>query len=84
MTWEPPADPNGVILSYHLNVSIDPRDVSYFTMSDVPIEIGADERTYVLEGLHPFIEYQLQLSARTRVGIGNRTAVMPATTLMAG
>lgn len=86
MTWKPPEDPNGVILSYQLFVSIDPQDASYFTPVTLhdPIILGAEDRSYVLRDLHPFIEYQLRLSANTSVGMGNSTDVKSAITDMAG
>ena len=85
VSWEPPDDPNGIVISYHLFISIDPRDAEYLN-SDIQseFEIAADNRGYILEGLHPFIEYHLQLSARTIAGMGITTSVLSATTLTEG
>ena len=86
VTWGPPADPNGIILSYNLFVMLNEEDAQYlpgpsrmnFTIEDI------NTRSYVLTDLHEFATYSLRLAAATSVGIGNRTEPVMRKTLMDG
>ena len=86
VTWGAPADPNGVILSYHLSVELDPADAAYLpgnSTMNVTID-NPDARSYVLSGLHEFATYSLSLAAATAQGIGNSTEPIQRSTATAG
>ena len=86
VTWNAPADPNGVILSYHLFVELDPADAAYLpgnpTMNITIDNPGA--RNYILSDLHEFATYSMRLAAATAQGIGNSTEVRQEKTATAG
>ena len=86
VTWGAPADPNGIILSYHLFVELDPEDATYLPgNSSMDITIAdPDARSYILSGLHEFATYCLRLAAATAEGIGNMTECINRTTNMTG
>ena len=86
VTWGAPADPNGVILSYHLFVTLNPSNAVYLPGNpDMNITIeDPTARIYILSGLHEFATYSLSLAAATAQGIGNRTDSVESTTAMAG
>ena len=86
VTWGAPADPNGVILSYHLFVTLDLANAVYLPGNpDMNITIeDPTARIYILSGLHEFATYSLSLAAATAQGIGNRTKPVESTTAMAG
>ena len=86
VTWGAPADPNGVILSYHLSVELDPADAAYLpenSMMNITID-DPDARSYILSGLHEFATYLLSLAAATAQGIGNSTEPIQRSTATAG
>ncbi|XP_064396511.1 phosphatidylinositol phosphatase PTPRQ-like isoform X3 [Halichondria panicea] len=76
LTWNEPSDPNGVVLSYHLDASVSTQD-SYITetgLEDLDSTLGnGDLREFVLTGLHPYVQYVFRLSAATSIGQGNAT-----------
>ena len=86
VTWGPPADPNGDILSYHLYVTLDPRDAAYLGSMNLEekFNINNTSRSYVVSGLHEFTMYSLRLAASTSAGIGNRTEPIEVKTGTAG
>ncbi len=87
LTWEVPIDPNGFIISYHLDVSVSTQD-SYITETGLDgfnSTLGNGElRDFVLRGLHPYVLYVLRLSAATNVGQGNATLPRESMTQQAG
>ena len=86
VTWGAPADPNGIILTYHLFVELDSPDAAYLPGSsymDITID-DPDARTYILSGLHEFATYTLRLAAATAQGIGNSTEPRQQKTATAG
>ena len=76
LTWNEPSDPNGVVLSYHLDASVSTQD-SYITetgLEGLDSTLGnGDLREFVLTGLHPYVQYVFRLSAATSIGQGNAT-----------
>ena len=84
MTWGPPADPNGDILSYHLYVMLDPRDAAYLGSMSLDENVSNTSTSYVVAGLHEFAVYFLSLAASTSAGIGNRTEPIEMRTGTAG
>ena len=86
VTWGPPADPNGIILSYSLFVTLDAQDAMYLPgPSSMNVTINdVDTRSHLLTDLHEFATYSLELAAATSVGIGDRTEPIAMTTEMAG
>ena len=73
VTWDAPSDPNGVILSYHLLVELDPADAAYLPGNRTMNITITNAMSYVLTGLHEFATYHLSLTAATAQGIGNST-----------
>ncbi len=87
LTWNEPSDPNGVVLSYHLDASVSTQD-SYITetgLEGLDSTLGnGDLREFVLTGLHPYVQYVFRLSAATSIGQGNATLPREAMTQEAG
>ena len=73
LTWSPPANPNGVLLFYQLEYSIEGS--SNVLTLDVPAESLAAS----LEDLTPAQQYRVTVRANTSVGFGDRSANVTAT-----
>lgn len=87
LTWGPPRDPNGIIISYHLDASVGGQDSYILTtgLENIMDPLGgSDLMSYTLTGLHPYVLYQFRLSASTSAGMGNATEVKEAMTEQAG
>lgn len=69
VTWNPPLaeDQNGLIRSYHINVSVEDGEMMYF-------ETNGLTTIYILNSLHPYYLYNIKISAFT-VGLGPYTTV---------
>lgn len=84
ITWSPPLDPNGLLLSYSINLTLNSTYAQYLssyvsTISVVP----QDTLSSTLSGLLPFAGYDISLQASTSVGLGT-PAIETETTLEAG
>ena len=68
ITWEevPPIDRNGMIITYE--VHYEPLE-TFGQLSPVDI-INATNLSVILEGLHPFVSYNISVRAYTSVGSG--------------
>ena len=68
VTWEevPPIDRNGMVIAYE--VRYEPFETfGQLSSSDV---INATNLSVILEGLHPFVNYNVSVRAYTSVGSG--------------
>jgi len=73
--WEPPKQPNGVLIGYRIYVSTNGAQLFMFNVT-------VDNRLhYYVTGLEPFTGYDLQVSALTSVGEGARSDVYPVMTM---
>ena len=84
VTWGPPADPNGIILSYHLYIDLSPEDAAYLSEDSRENNISNTSSSYTVGGLHEYAMYTLRLAASTSAGIGNVTEPITMTTNEAG
>lgn len=74
VSWEPPApeDQNGEIVGYSVTVETEEQDrVSRSTQTH--FIAGGGSSNFSLEGLHPFTNYTITVSASTQVGEGPPT-----------
>lgn len=69
VTWNVPAQPNGVITSYAV----------YLNGSQVATVNGSSDRRAVVSGLQPATVYSVMLSAATAAGAGNSASVTVTT-----
>ena len=81
VTWDPPAEPNGIILSYTVYCYDLPME-EYQTLSNVTItsepeqkEIPGNETEAVLVNLTPYYLYGCLVTANTSVGEGNASVI---------
>nr|XP_043884140.1 protein sidekick-1-like [Solea senegalensis] len=66
VVWQPPTNPNGIILGYQISYCLDSRDPLRWTT----VEVGSNARQFTVTGLSPEQTYLFQLTARTAVGWG--------------
>ncbi|KAJ8246101.1 hypothetical protein GJAV_G00263660, partial [Gymnothorax javanicus] len=66
VVWQPPAEPNGVILGYQISYRLDASDPNKFTT----VEVGSTARQFTVTGLSPESAYIFRVSARTQQGWG--------------
>ena len=81
VTWDPPAEPNGIILSYTVYYYDLPME-EYQTLANVTItsepqhkEIPGNETEAVLVDLTPYYLYGCLVTANTSVGEGNASVI---------
>ena len=73
MVWDPPAEPNGVLLRY----------VIYQNGTEIQRVMG-NVTSYVVTGLQPFSVYVFKLGVCTAVGCSNSSDSTPQRTLESG
>ncbi|XP_036384090.1 protein sidekick-1 isoform X2 [Megalops cyprinoides] len=66
VVWQPPADPNGIIMGYQIAYRLDASDPNKFTT----VEVGSNARQFTVTGLTPESAYIFRISARTQQGWG--------------
>ncbi|KAJ8372867.1 hypothetical protein AAFF_G00276400 [Aldrovandia affinis] len=66
VVWQPPADPNGIIMGYQIAYRLDASDPNKFTT----VEVGSNARQFTVTGLTPESAYVFRISARTQQGWG--------------
>ena len=71
LSWDPPAEPNGIIITYTLYV-----DYLNGTITNIP----TPSAPFLLSPLRPYQTISVQVSAITSVGEGPRTLSMEFTT----
>ena len=75
VTWGPPSLPNGVITSY---------TIYYATPSDIVLSVGGEVMSHVLQGLRPYTNYTIRISANTSKGEGPSSGGVVVRTLQDG
>ncbi|XP_048847436.1 protein sidekick-1-like [Brienomyrus brachyistius] len=65
-TWQPPAEPNGIILGYQVAYQLEAANRSIFTT----VEVESSAREFTAAGLIPESAYVFHVSARTQQGWG--------------
>ncbi|XP_035493401.2 protein sidekick-1-like isoform X1 [Scophthalmus maximus] len=76
VVWQPPTNPNGIILGYQISYCLDSRDPLRWTT----VEVGSNARQFTVTGLSPEQTYVFRLTARTAVGWGEEQEARVVTT----
>uniref|UniRef100_A0A7N8XS43 Sidekick cell adhesion molecule 1 n=1 Tax=Mastacembelus armatus TaxID=205130 RepID=A0A7N8XS43_9TELE len=76
VVWQPPTNPNGIILGYQISYRLDSRDPLRWTT----VEVGSNARQFTVTGLSPEQTYVFRLTARTAVGWGEEQEARVVTT----
>ncbi|CAJ1053978.1 protein sidekick-1-like isoform X2 [Xyrichtys novacula] len=76
VVWQPPTNPNGIILGYQISYRLDSRDTQRWTT----VEVGSNARQFTVTGLSPEQTYVFRLTARTAVGWGEEQEALVVTT----
>ncbi|KAI7810703.1 putative protein sidekick-1 [Triplophysa rosa] len=66
VVWQPPSEPNGIIMGYQISYRLDVNDPNKFTT----VEVGSNARQFTVSGLNPESAYVFQIQARTQQGWG--------------
>ncbi|XP_062388932.1 protein sidekick-1 isoform X4 [Sardina pilchardus] len=74
--WQPPVDPNGIIMGYQVAYRLDTGDPNQFTT----VEVGPDARQFTALGLRPESAYIFRISAKTEQGWGTAAQAVVITT----
>lgn len=75
VSWSPPLEPNGLIIGYHINYTLQLAYAQYLPSSDGSHSVSKDSLSLSLQGLHSFADYNLTLQAQTSVGLGTPTFI---------
>ncbi len=75
--WDEPLDANGVLTNYRLNIHV----LTDYLGSEYneTFDLGSNQFSYTVSGLHPFAMYRLELRAITSVGAGSGTTAQAET-----
>ncbi|XP_054635300.1 protein sidekick-1 isoform X2 [Dunckerocampus dactyliophorus] len=76
VVWEPPTNPNGIILGYQISYRLEQRDSQQWTT----VEVGSNGRQFTVTGLTPEQSYLFRLMARTAIGWGQEHVALVVTT----
>ncbi|XP_047663711.1 protein sidekick-1 isoform X3 [Tachysurus fulvidraco] len=76
VVWQPPVDPNGIILGYQVAYRLDSGDPNKFTT----VEVGTDTTQFTASGLLPESAYIFRISAKTQQGWGTAAQAVVITT----
>ncbi|XP_061535889.1 protein sidekick-1 isoform X1 [Phycodurus eques] len=76
VVWEPPTNPDGIILGYQIAYRLEHRDSQQWTT----VEVGSNGRQFTVTGLTPEQTYVFRLVARTAVGWGQEHVALVVTT----
>ena len=77
MIWNPPLEPNGIILNYKLVYYTRNKRVGKNSAgSEVTKLVDGDTTSHFLRGLEAHATYYFWVQARTSVGYGNKSAVI--------
>ncbi|KAM8773325.1 protein sidekick-1-like isoform 2-T2 [Acanthopagrus schlegelii] len=76
VVWQPPTNPNGIILGYQISYRLDSRDPQRWTT----VEVGSNARQFTVTGLSSEQTYVFRLTARTAVGWGEAQEALVVTT----
>ncbi|XP_065110429.1 protein sidekick-1 isoform X1 [Paramisgurnus dabryanus] len=76
VVWQPPSEPNGIIMGYRISYRLDVNDPNKFTT----VEVGSNARQFTVTGLSPESAYVFQITARTQQGWGSAEEAVVITT----
>ncbi|XP_056317966.1 protein sidekick-1 [Danio aesculapii] len=76
VVWQPPSEPNGIIMGYQISYRLDINDPNKFTT----VEVGSNARQFTVTGLMPESAYVFQITARTLQGWGPADEAIVITT----
>ncbi|XP_041641485.1 protein sidekick-1 [Cheilinus undulatus] len=76
VVWQPPTNPNGIILGYQISYRLDSRDPQRWTT----VEVGSNARQFTVTGLSSEQTYVFRLTARTAIGWGEEQEALVVTT----
>uniref|UniRef100_A0A3Q3VZI8 Uncharacterized protein n=1 Tax=Mola mola TaxID=94237 RepID=A0A3Q3VZI8_MOLML len=76
VVWQPPTNPNGIILGYQILYRLDSRD----SLRWATVEVGSNGRQFTVTGLSSEQTYVFRLIARTAVGWGEEWEALVVTT----
>ncbi|XP_028413458.1 titin-like isoform X2 [Dendronephthya gigantea] len=81
ITWQPPADPNGVITGYYITWRMIKNDLnqSVSVLTRISSALSAKTRMHSIQNLEPYSVYNLSLNAQTRIGNGPQVFVKSRT-----
>nr|XP_055046951.1 protein sidekick-1 isoform X1 [Misgurnus anguillicaudatus]XP_055046954.1 protein sidekick-1 isoform X1 [Misgurnus anguillicaudatus] len=66
VVWQPPVDPNGIIMGYQVAYRLDSGDPNQF----ITVEVGPETRQFTASNLTPESAYVFRISAKTKQGWG--------------
>ncbi|XP_028829120.1 protein sidekick-1 isoform X2 [Denticeps clupeoides] len=76
VVWQPPTEPNGIILGYQIAYRLDTGDPNKFTT----VEVGSNARQFTVTGLSPESAYVFRIVSRTQQGWGQAEEAVVITT----
>ncbi|XP_031422173.1 protein sidekick-1 isoform X2 [Clupea harengus] len=76
VVWQPPVEPNGIIMGYQVAYRLDTGDPNQFTT----VVVGPDARQFTASGLRPESAYIFRISAKTEQGWGTAAQAIVITT----
>uniref|UniRef100_A0A8C1IU41 Sidekick cell adhesion molecule 1a n=1 Tax=Cyprinus carpio TaxID=7962 RepID=A0A8C1IU41_CYPCA len=76
VVWQPPVDPNGIIMGYQVAYRLDSGDPNQF----ITVEVGPDTRQFTASNLTPESAYIFRISAKTEQGWGTPAQAVVITT----
>uniref|UniRef100_A0A672MPZ9 Sidekick cell adhesion molecule 1 n=1 Tax=Sinocyclocheilus grahami TaxID=75366 RepID=A0A672MPZ9_SINGR len=76
VVWQPPVDPNGIIMGYQVAYRLDSGDPNQF----ITVEVGPDTRQFTTSNLTPESAYIFRISAKTEQGWGAPAQAVVITT----
>uniref|UniRef100_A0A8C2DXE2 Sidekick cell adhesion molecule 1a n=1 Tax=Cyprinus carpio TaxID=7962 RepID=A0A8C2DXE2_CYPCA len=80
VVWQPPVDPNGIIMGYQVAYRLDSGDPNQF----ITVEVGPDTRQFTASNLTPESAYIFRISAKTEQGWGAPAQAVVITTEIRG
>nr|XP_015215986.1 PREDICTED: protein sidekick-1 isoform X1 [Lepisosteus oculatus]XP_015215987.1 PREDICTED: protein sidekick-1 isoform X1 [Lepisosteus oculatus] len=76
VVWQPPVDPNGIIMGYQIAYRLAASDPNKF----ITVEVGSNARQFTVTGLAPESAYVFRISAKTQQGWGSPAQAVVITT----
>ncbi|XP_059902680.1 protein sidekick-1-like [Gadus macrocephalus] len=76
VVWQPPSNPNGIILGYQISYRLESADPQRWTT----VEVGSNARQFTVTGLSPQQNYLFRLTGRTALGWGETQEALVITT----
>uniref|UniRef100_A0A673KGP5 Protein sidekick-1-like n=1 Tax=Sinocyclocheilus rhinocerous TaxID=307959 RepID=A0A673KGP5_9TELE len=80
VVWQPPVDPNGIIIGYQVAYRLDSGDPNLF----ITLEVGPDTRQFTASNLTPESAYIFRITAKTEQGWGTPAQAVVITTEIRG